>query len=165
MSCCQFLWSETSPASAITTISSQVVANAASWAPAGVAAPLDGYDSWVLAADLVGGTGGTLDVSVWMSPDQGLNWYEVAHLPQQASGGAAKSYVVPISLYVNPTTAVQVGKGTASVLSAGTICPMAIGDRLRLTMTGGSGTSAGVPVTIRLLGQRSRGSAIAGGGA
>ena len=152
----QFLFSETSPAAAGTAASSQAVANAASWCAAGVAGPLDDYDSIGIDADFIGATGGTLDIYLQQSPDQGLNWYDIVHWTQLAAGGPAIKYSSPMSQATTTTTTVVVGKNLTPALSAGTVVNGAFSDRFRLVMVAGSGTSAGAPVIVRLSPQRSR---------
>jgi hypothetical protein len=155
----QFLFNETSPSAPGTAASSQPVANAASWCPAGVAGGgLDDYDSIGIDCDLVGATGGTLDVYLQQSPDQGVNWYDVIHWTQLASGGAAVHYSSPISQATTTTAPITVGKNLSPALASGTnsVVNGAFSDRMRLVMVAGSGTSAGAQVIVRLSPQRSR---------
>src|ERR1019366_10545781 len=87
------VFQETSPASAITVASSQPVQGADFNVAAGVAGfGLDDYDSLDLTASLVGATGGALDVFVQGSPDEGINWFDVAHFVTLAAGAAAIVY-------------------------------------------------------------------------
>jgi hypothetical protein len=151
----QFLFSETSPSAPGTKVSGNPVAGSASWAPAGVAAPLDDFTSVGVVADLVGATNGALDIYLQQSPDQGLNWYDVVHW-RVAAGAAAVSYSSPISQSTSTTVAVVVGKGTSPALASGAVVNGAFSDRMRLVMVAGSGTTAGAPVTVRLTPQRKR---------
>jgi hypothetical protein len=132
------------------------VANAASWCAAGVAGPLDDYDSIGIDADLVGATGGTLDVYLQSSPDQGVNWYDIVHWTQLLSGAAAVKYSSPISQSTSTSTATAVGKNLSPSLNQGTVVNGAFSDRMRLVMVAGSGTTVGAPVVVRLSPQRSR---------
>jgi hypothetical protein len=152
----QFLFTETSPAAAGTAVSSQAVANTASWAAAGVAAPLDDYNAIAVEADLVGATGGTLDVYLQASPDQGLNWYDVIHWPQLGASAAAVKYSTPISQSTTTTTTTVVGKNLVPALAANSVVNGAFSDRMRLVMVAGASTSAGASVVVRLAPQRSR---------
>jgi hypothetical protein len=152
----QYLFSEVSPSAAGTAASSKPVANAASWCAAGVAGPLDDYDSIGIDVDLVGATGGTLDVYLQQSPDQGVNWYDVVHWTQLASGAAAVKYSSPISQATTTAAPTAVGKNLNPALLAGTVVNGAFSDRMRLLMVAGSGTSAGASVVVRLAPQRSR---------
>ena len=92
------VFQETSPASAITVASSQPVVGADFNVAAGVAGyGLDDYDSLDITASLVGATGGTLDVFVQGSPDEGANWFDCVHLTSLAAGAAAIIYRTTIS--------------------------------------------------------------------
>src|ERR1700722_8289834 len=88
----QFTFSETSPAAASTTaVSSQAVSSAASWAAPGVAAPLDDAVVVDVLATLQGATGGTLDIYVQVSGDDGI-WRDAIHFAQLAAGAASITY-------------------------------------------------------------------------
>ena len=152
----QFLFSEVSPAAAGTADSSQAVANAASFLPPGVAGPTDDYDSIGVIAELVGATGGTLDVYLQTSPDGGLNWYDIIHWIQLAGGGGAVKYSSPISQSTATSAPLAVGKNLAPALSAGGVVNGAFSDRMRLVMVAGTSTSVGASVIVRLAPQRSR---------
>lgn len=150
-----YIFAETSPSSAATAASSQAITQVSGGYPPGVAAPLDDSDACDVAADLVGATGGTLDVYMQMSPDGGPNWYDIIHFPQLANGAAAIKYQAPISLFTNLTQPVVVGKNLAPALSSNTIVNGAYGDRLRLLMVAGSGTTVGAAVKVTVMSQRS----------
>lgn len=154
----QFLFTETSPNAPGTVASSQVVANSASWAPAGVAAPLDDYDSVGIDADLKGATGGTLDVYVQQSPDQGVTWYDIVHFTQLTNGNAAVKYSAPISQATNTTAPQAVGQNLTPALggASASVVNGAFSDRMRLVMVAGTGTTQGAAVVVRLSPQRSR---------
>ena len=157
----QFLFNETSPAAAGAAASSKAVASSASWAPTGVAAPIDDYESIGIDVDLQGATGGTLDVYIQQSPDQGLTWYDVVHFPQLAAGAPPVSYSAPISQATNTAQTILVGKNLAPALGlvsgiVGAVVNGAFSDRMRLVMVAGAGTSAGAPVVVRLSPQRAR---------
>jgi hypothetical protein len=151
-----FAFSEVSPAAAGTAVSSQPVTNSNSNYPQGVAGDLSDFVGLGIWASLIGATGGTLDVSLEVSPDVGSSWYELVHFPQLANGAAAVYYSAPISLATATTTPVVVGKGTVTALSANKVVSGAWGDRMRVLMTAGSGTSVGAAVFIQIVGQRPR---------
>jgi hypothetical protein len=159
-----FIFNETSPPVAGTAASSQPVQNQAlGYLPNGVAGPMADYDAVDVVADLVGATGGTLDVYVQLSPDDGNNWYDVIHFPQVLAGAAAASYQAPLSNATATTTPIKVGRNLAPALAAGTVVNGAFSDRLRLVMVAGTGTSAGASVTVRVQPQRSGGTHSPGG--
>jgi hypothetical protein len=114
------------------------------------------YEGADVVAELVGATGGTLDVFVQLSPDEGQNWYDIIHYPTLAAAAPAVIYQTPISTATNTATAVKVGKNLAPALAAGTVVNGAFTDRLRLVMVAGAGTTAGAPVVVRVCPQRSR---------
>jgi hypothetical protein len=151
-----FVFSETTPAAVGTAVSSQPVASAASWAPAGVAAPLDDYDSIAVDAELIGATGDTLDVYLQGSPDQGLSWYDIIHWTQLSAGHAAVIYSSPISQSTTTAAPVAVGKNLAPALTAGTVVNGSFTDRFRLVFVAGASTSQGAKIVVRLAPQRSR---------
>jgi hypothetical protein len=146
-----YIFQETSPSSAQTAASSQAVQGAASWAPGGVAAGmLDrlGDSGLDVEAELVGATGGTLDVYVQYSPDQGANFFDLIHFAQLAGGAAAVKYRAAVSSFNTATVPVAVGKNNAPALAAAAIVHGPWGDRLRLLMVAGSGTTAGAAVRV-----------------
>ena len=152
-----FQFNETSPAAAGTVASSQVVTGSlAVNVPAGVAGWVDDYESIDIAIDLQGATGGSLDVYVQISPNNGAHWYDIIHFPQVLAGAALVHYQVPLSQATNTLTATQVGKDLSPALVSGAVVNGAFGDRFRLVMVAGAGTSAGAPVTCSIQAQRSR---------
>jgi hypothetical protein len=152
-----FVFNETSPAAAGAAASSQAVTGVnANYLPPGVCGPLDDYESIDVIAEITGATGGTLQVSLQVSPDNGLSWYECIKWPTANAGDATKYYKSPLSLATTTAAAVQVGKGLVTALTAGSVVNGAFTDRCRLLMTAGASTSAGAPVVVRLAGQRPR---------
>ena len=146
---------ETSPAAAGTAVSSQPVQNVTSPYANGVASPINDSDALDMFVELVGATGGTLDVYVQVSPDGGPNWTEIAHFPQLAAAAAAVKYQAPVSLFTNITTPVVVGKNLVPALAVNTVINGAYSDRMRLLFVAGAGTSAGAAVRVTVTPQRS----------
>jgi len=149
-----WLFNETSPAAAGTAASSQPVQNAASFLPSGVAGPLDDYLEVRAVARLVGATGGTLDVYLQFSPDAGQSWDDLAHFAQLAAAAPAATYTLTTSM--RPSTITTIGTGLSPALAANTVAGGPWGDRIRLVMVAGAGTSAGANVLVTLLAQRHR---------
>ena len=151
-----YKWVETSPSSAATAASSQPVQNAASWAPAGVAGGMvEDADAVEFIAELVGATGGTLDVYVQSGnahKDASGNtaWFDLVHFPQLANGASAVKYRVQVSMVGQPASAapVVIGSGNAPALAANVAVQSVCFDRLRLLMVAGSGTTTGAAVTV-----------------
>ena len=148
-----YIFTETSPAAPGTALSTQAVSN--SGFLAGIAGPLNDGDALAIAADLVGATGGTLDVFVQISPDGGTNWYDMVHFAQLAGGAAATKLFAPVSLFTNITTPVVVGKNLTPLLATNTVVNGAFSDRCRLVFVAGAGTTVGAAVRITVTPQRS----------
>jgi hypothetical protein len=159
MSRALFVFNETSPSSAGTAASSQPVQSAGSFLPAGVAGPMADYEAVDVIAELVGATGGTLDVYVQLSPDDGLNFYDFVHFAQLAAAASAVVYQAPISNATNTLAPTVVGKNLLPALSgSGTGNPAvvngAFSDRMRLVMVAGTGTTKGASVVVKIAPQR-----------
>lgn len=149
-----WIFNETTPATAGTVASSQPVQNAASYLSGGIAGPLDDYLEVRLVARLTGATGGTLDVYVQFSPDAGSNWVDLVHFPQLA--GAAPTVLYSVTTAMRPSTITTVGSGLSPVLAASTVVGGPWGDRMRLVFVAGSGTSVGAPLLMWVTAQRHR---------
>ena len=147
-------FTETSPSAPGTTASSQLVSGSAG--PAGIASgQLDDYVAISIEAVLQGATGGTLDVYIQNSPDMGLSWYDYAHFAQMASAAPVIRYVASIAVGAQNLTLITVGTNLSPALAAGTVLGGPWGDRFRLVMVAGAGTSVGAPIGIRMCAQRS----------
>lgn len=149
-----FIFSETSPSAPGTAVSSQPVQNVTSPYPNGVAAPINDSDALDVFAELVGATGGTLDVYLQISPDGGLNWTETIHFAQLAAGAAAVKYQAPVSLFTNITVPVVVGKNLVPALATNVVVNGAYSDRCRLLFVAGAGTTAGAAIKVTVTPQR-----------
>lgn len=148
-----FTFTESSPATATTVASALTVPG--STATAGIAAgQLDDYSALLFIATLQGGTGGTLDVFVQQSPDQGATWFDFAHFAQLAAGAASVTTAFSVSSANQTTTPTVIGSGLTPLLAANTVIAGAWGDRFRLVFKTGVGTSAGAQQVVRILGQR-----------
>lgn len=147
------VFNETSPSAPGTIASSQVVSGTAG--PSGVATQqLDDYQALSFEVVLMGATGGTLDVYVQNSPDMGSSWYDYIHFAQLAAGAGTFRYVASCASGAQNLALQTVGFNLTPALAAGTAVGGAWGDRFRLVMVAGAGTSAGAPVQMRILGQR-----------
>lgn len=134
----QFTISDTSPASASTAAGSTVRG-------------LGNLEALRVVAELVGATGGTLDVYLQTSDDSGTTWYDWAHFPQLAASASAIKYAfsVPSAGEVGITV---IGKNTTPALAANTVIGGPWGDRIRALYVAGSSTSAGAAVAITING-------------
>ncbi len=131
----------------------EVEAAAASTAAGDTCAGLGNYDALDIVAELVGATGGTLDVYLQSSPDGGTTWFDYIHFPQLASAAAAVKYRVTVPTMGEAGITV-IGKNTTPVLAANTVVGGLWSDRLRALYVAGASTSAGAVVTISILGYK-----------
>jgi hypothetical protein len=152
----QFIFAETSPSAPGTAASSQYVQSAASYLAAGIAGPLDESFGIQITAVLKGATGGTLDVYIQTSPNDGVTWVDAVHFPQLAAGAASVLYVATLSAISQPASAspVVVGAGLSPALAANTVVQGLGFNRLRLLFVAGSGTTAGAPISAYVIPQR-----------
>lgn len=151
-----FQFNETSPAAPGTVASSQPVIGGVDPVLPGVCGFLSDYDGAEIVAEFGGATGGTLDVYVQTSPDEGAHWYDMIHFPQAAAGSGAKVYQAPISTATTTTTTTAIGKDLSPALANGAVVNGAMTDRIRLVMVAGAGTSAGTSVVVKVCPQRPR---------
>lgn len=104
-----------------------------------------------LVATLVGATGGTLDVYLQTSYDDGSTWVDFAHYPQLAAAAASSVRVWHVVKSLQQTTLTTVGTGTSPAIAANTIVGGTWGDRLRTVYVAGASTSAGAAVSIQVI--------------
>jgi|SRR5579885_1167592 len=110
---------------------------------------LGGYRTATIYANIQGGTGGTLDIYIQISPDGGTTWIDYIHFAQLAAGASAVTKIIPISKLTPTTTGITtVGTGTSPALAANTVVGGDFGDRMRVVFVAGAGTSAGATQTI-----------------
>jgi hypothetical protein len=111
---------------------------------------LDKYSTLTVVAQLVGATGGTLDVIVESSADGGTSWFEYGRFAQLAAGAAAvvKRAVPVLDNTVATIGRVTSGTATTSVLTGDTGWVGHWGDRLRVRCIAGAGTSAGAAIVL-----------------
>lgn len=151
----QYILNETSPAAAGTAASSKPVSSAANYLAAGIAGPLDDSFGMQVTCVCSNPAGGTLDVYVQTSPDDGTHWFDQIHFTQFAAGFGG-TQVATLSAISQPASAapVAVGSGLSPALGAGTVVQGTGFNRLRLVMVAGSGTTAGATVTVYVVPQR-----------
>lgn len=111
-----------------------------------------------IIGDLVGATGGTLDVYLQCKIDQAgtVKWVDYLHFAQLASGAAAIRYRVSTASTAASATPVTVGVGTTAspgvVLAAATFAGGLPTDTIRIVMVAGVSTSAGSAIKITMVG-------------
>lgn len=146
-----FQFNETSPNTAGTAISANVVKG--SLGVAGVASDVSLYQSITVSAILFGASGGTLDIFLQNSHDDGTTWFDYAHWNTIAAGAAELDVVWSASQGAQQTAITTVGKNALPLLAAGTVIGGPWGGRFRLAMKAGVGTTAGVAVVITIAAQ------------
>jgi hypothetical protein len=124
-----------------------------------VRAGLERFDSFTIDAQLVGATGGSLDVYIQRqvttaSEVSGGVWADWLHFPQLASGAAAIKYSVQSGV---ATTIFVVGGGTDAsagtpALAANSFVGGHPGHAIRVVCVAGASTSAGAALVIDLIG-------------
>ncbi|GAC1576963.1 MAG: hypothetical protein NVS3B7_10080 [Candidatus Elarobacter sp.] len=119
-----------------------------------VAAQMDQFESMSVLAILQGATGGTLDVYLQMNHDgNGTAWTDIAHWPQQSAAAASTTFVWNTSRWNQAAGAGSTATGDAS-LAANTFIQGEWGDRLRVKVVAGAGTTAGATATIKIVANR-----------
>jgi hypothetical protein len=146
-----YIISDTTPASASTAVS------------AVTAGGLDDFDWFTVDAQLVGATGGTLDVylqrQVALDAEvTGGVWADWLHFPQLSSGAGAVKYS---AITGSSTTITVVGNatdasGATPALAANTFVGGHPGNKLRAVYVAGTSTSAGAAVKIYITGWKRR---------
>lgn len=107
------------------------------------------YHSMGVVVVLAGSTGGTLDIYVQYSPDKGVSWADYAHFAQITAGAAAITRSFATSKYAQQLTVATIGTGLTPALAANTVTGGDFGDRIRVVMVAGSGTSAGAVQSLK----------------
>lgn len=125
-------------------------------ATAVIGAPLSGlgkYRAFRVDAQLVGATGGTLDVYVQRKIAPNL-WADWCHFAQLASGAAAVRYSASAAVVDSTAITTVTSGGTDSTpslsLAAGNFVAGHPGDTVRVVAVAGAGTSAGAAIAVRL---------------
>ena len=130
--------SGTSPSSATTTVST-------------TSGRFGVYRDLAIYAELTGATGGTLDVYLQFTPDNGTTWVDYAHFPQIAAAAATIKRLWTVSKAAEQKTLATVGSGTTPALAANTIVGGSWGDQIRVVYVSGAGTTAGAAQVIKLV--------------
>lgn len=136
-----FTISDTSPAAASTAVGSSVTG-------------LSLYPYLRIDADLVGATGGTLDIYLQRLIKPGF-WSDWLHFAQLAAGAAAIRYSA-VACHALSTTITTNNRGTDAApgvsLAAATFVGGHPGDVVRAVYVAGASTSAGAVVTVDITG-------------
>lgn len=130
----------------------------ASTAVGAVVSGLDRFDAFSIDADLIGATGGVLDVYLQRKITDNV-WRDWLHFTQLTAGNAAVRYSVSTSPGI-ANTIVAVGTGTDSAatpaLAANTFIGGHPGNFVRAVYVAGASTSAGAAVSILIRGWNRR---------
>lgn len=157
-----YQWSETTPSSAKTSISSNTVTGD-DWYPTGSSASpgvaggtLDDYEALRWTVSIPSNTsGGTLVVVLQTSQD-GVNWYDTASTSSVANSAGPFVYSCAISLATQQSTMTAIGSGGTPAILPNVVVGGPFGRYARLAMTAGSGTSSSLTITSELRAQRAR---------
>lgn len=128
----------------------------ASTAVGGAAVKVNYFEHVRIVAVLEGATGGTLDVYLQSTWDNGATWWDIVHFPQLADGAAQTTRTITLSRASTNTTLTAIGSGTSPALAAGAYLNGDFGEAIRAVAVAGSGTSEGKAQTIYILGDPSR---------
>lgn len=107
------------------------------------------YASMRVEASLQGATGGTLDVYLQVSYDQGVSWTDFAHFTQLAAGAAAIKYAFTSVRHVGDGAIVVPGKDASPTLAVNTVRAGDWGSLVRVLFVAGAGTTLGATQTIK----------------
>ena len=116
---------------------------------------LDVYDAIQIACEVQGATGGTLDLYVQASWDNGTTWWDWAHLAQLSAAAAAVKYMINAP-GMGAAAITAVGKGTTPALAVATVIGGvgSWGRSIRVLSVAGASTSAGAVQTFTVHGLR-----------
>ena len=151
MSLSTWSFSETSPAAAGTATSVGAVTGGANISTtAGVLSNtlLERATAVSVRASLVGATGGTLDVVVQTSTDEGVSWHDAVHFTQLAAGAPAVRMFAALGR--QGMAPVVYGVATTPALASGTAISGVWGQMWRVVMVAGTSTSAGSVVAVHI---------------
>jgi len=145
-----FQWSVTTPTT-----------NLGVWQVLATLPGLQEFNKAVGAANLVGATGGTLDVVIQTNyGGSGLLgsggsmtgfWKDIARFTQLLAGAAAITYDFVLTRGIGGTLSAPTTPNTVDgtpTLTANTIVPQALGDAIRLIVLPGAGTTAGAALSF-----------------
>jgi malate/lactate dehydrogenase len=132
--------SEAAPAASTTKLGTDIVSG------------LEKAQSLTLVATLTGCAGGTLDVYVQTSFDEGVSWVDLVHFAQVSTGAAAASFALHLSRAASVVVPVSVGLDGTPLLAVNTTLGGAWGNQLRMVLKTGVGTSTTPTQTVRAIG-------------
>lgn len=115
---------------------------------------MDRFDAGTIVAELVGATGGTLDIYLQQYDASDGTWYDYLHFAQLASGAAAIIKSIPITRTSQRTATVTIGKNNAPALALDTCIGGDFGDRLRAWYVPGATTTVGAAIKIKFIGTK-----------
>jgi hypothetical protein len=141
-----FAWTVTTP-----------ITNLGAWQVLATTDGLIEYGRVVGAANLIGATGGTLDIAVQTNYGRALGqagvgfWKDIARFTQLGAGAAAASFTLVFTRGGSGTatapTAANATDATPTI-TVNTVNPQTLGDSLRLLVLPGAGTTAGAALAF-----------------
>lgn len=137
----------------IITLTATSPASASTAASSTFAGDLSYFNALSFVATLQGATGGTLDVYLQTSFDDGVTWYDFAHYAQLAAGAAQSRILWHVNRSTAVTAPTTIGTNTTPALAVSTINGGAWGDRIRLLFVAGAGTSVGASQSVSIIAQ------------
>lgn len=111
-------------------------------------------DTIRVIAELVGATGGTLDIYIQMQMKGDTDWFDYVHFAQQAAGGAANFKTFAVSRASAQTTMVTPGKNGVPAIAANTVVGGDFGNAWRVVCVAGASTSAGAALVFHFCGAK-----------
>lgn len=116
---------------------------------AGAVQTLGGLESLSVTAELVGATGGVLDVYLQDSND-GINFTDYAHFAQLGAAASAVVKRFTVSRGAQQATITTVGRNLSPALAANTVVGGNFGKFVRMLYVAGASTTAGAVLNFTL---------------
>jgi hypothetical protein len=115
---------------------------------------LDHFDQGLIVAELVGATGGTLDIYLQVYEPLSKTWYDYLHFPQLLDGAAAIIKAVPVTRVGKWETPITIGKNATPALAGDSCIGGDFGERMRAWYVPGATTTVGAAVKIKFIGTK-----------
>jgi hypothetical protein len=109
---------------------------------------LSRYESMMIVCQRRGATGGTLDIYIQVSLDEGATWIDIGHYSQLAAGAGQVTDVITFTRFQGTIAPVVTGD---AVMPANTFVQGEFTNRLQFKAVAGAGTSAGAAYSIKVL--------------
>lgn len=138
----------TTPAAPGTAILGQLQPNISlNGTPNFVETNMNKFESMAINCIRQGATGGTLDIYIQASYDEGVTWTDIGHYTQLAAAGSQVQDLVTYTRYQGTITPVITGD---AAIASNTFIQGEFSNRVRFKAVAGAGTSAGAAYTIKV---------------